>query len=233
VVGQIEDHGNQVYTLELIPEKSIPAFRPGQFLHLALDGYDPSGFWPDSRAFSIASSPAQRDTLRISYSVKGKFTARMERELIKGKEVWVKLPYGEFLVDDKADVVLVAGGTGITAFSAFIEALLPDQSRNIYLFYGARSVDLLIYREKISRIARCVPCFHPEYFVEVAPEDETEPDLRPAVGRLSIATILAQLPNPLNVIYYLSGPPVMLKSFSNELLIRGVPAGCICTDAWE
>ena len=64
-------HGERVYTLALRPERPVPRFRAGQFLHLALDPYDPTGFWPESRVFSIASPPAQRDSVRITYAVHG------------------------------------------------------------------------------------------------------------------------------------------------------------------
>ena len=107
-VERIIHHGGHVYTVDLGPERPAPRFRPGQFLHLALDAYDPSGFWPESRVFSIASSPMQRDRLRITYSVQGRFTARMEKELAEGQWVWIKLPYGEFVVEDTRDVVLFA-----------------------------------------------------------------------------------------------------------------------------
>jgi NAD(P)H-flavin reductase len=95
-IEKIVDYGDHVYTVELRPERPARKFLPGQFLHLALDEYDPSGFWPESRVFSIASSPGQRERLRISYSVRGRFTARMEKEMRQGRWVWVKLPYGEF-----------------------------------------------------------------------------------------------------------------------------------------
>ena len=99
---------------------TVPRFTPGQFLHLALDPYDADGFWPDSRVFSIASSPVARTNLSITYAVKGAFTTRMERELIVGAVVWVKLPYGEFVIDQSRDAVLFAGGTGVTAFTELI-----------------------------------------------------------------------------------------------------------------
>src|SRR3954451_21559102 len=97
VIEGIVDHGAHVYTLALRPERPAPRFRPGQFLHLALDPYDPTGFWPESRVFSIASAPHERDRLRITYAVHGRFTGRMESEAIEGRRVWVKLPYGDFV----------------------------------------------------------------------------------------------------------------------------------------
>ena len=117
----VTDHGEHVYTVELEPSVVLPRFRPGQFLHLALDAYAPDGFWPESRVFSIASSPLERDRLSITYAVKGAFTSRMERELAPGRTAWVKLPYGDFVVDPGSDAVLFAGGTGITAFTAFLQ----------------------------------------------------------------------------------------------------------------
>jgi ferredoxin-NADP reductase len=233
-VRQIVNHGCGVYSLALDPEERLPVWRPGQFLHLALDEYDPSGFWPDSRPFSIANSTAKDSGLRISFAVKGQFTTRMERELVEGRQVWIKLPYGEFVVDGGSPAVLIAGGTGITAFSAFIEALKPGQAHDIHLFYGARSVDLLIYREVVARIALSVPCFSPEYFVEAPPgEAALSSGFRPRPGRLNIEIIWSLLAHPLDAAYYLSGPPAMLNAFSNELQARGVPQRQIRIDAWE
>jgi len=115
LVNKIIDHRDHVYTVDLSPERQLPRFRPGHFLHLALDDYDPSSFWPESRVFSIASSSVQRDHLKITYSARGCYTTRMGNELQEGQWVWVKLPYGDFVIRDANKVVLLAGGTGITA----------------------------------------------------------------------------------------------------------------------
>jgi NAD(P)H-flavin reductase len=65
--------------------------------------------------------------------------------------VWIKLPYGEFIVQGISAVVVFAGGTGITAFTAFLDALTPAFSHKIYLGYGAREPRLLIYRDLAER----------------------------------------------------------------------------------
>jgi ferredoxin-NADP reductase len=227
-VRKVIDHGSHVYTLELIPEKSLPAFRPGQFLHLALDEYDPSGFWPDSRAFSIASSPSSRDVLRITYSVQGQFTRRMERELLEGRRIWVKLPYGEFIIEETQDVVLFAGGTGITAFTAFLLNLSPAFPHSVTLAYGARTSNLLIYREMVDRCVLAVPQMKVLYFTE---QGLTAPD--EICSRLSVPVVLHHLKNPLRATYYISGPPPMLSTISQDLCQQGIPTDAIRLDAWE
>jgi ferredoxin-NADP reductase len=97
-VTRIEDHAPGVRSLILATERPVPRFQPGQFLHLAIDPYDPASHWPDSRVFSIASPPQSRSEIQITVSAVGVFTRRI-LELKTGDEVWVKLPYGDFVIE--------------------------------------------------------------------------------------------------------------------------------------
>ncbi len=199
----------------------VPRFTPGQFLHLALDPYDADGFWPDSRVFSIASSPDAQANLSITYAVKGAFTARMEQELIVGALVWVKLPYGEFVIDKGRDAVLFAGGTGVTAFTAFLGSLQPEHDRRVVLFYGARTTDLFVYRRLASGRAAAVPALTSHLVCEATD------------GRLDVDRAWPEIEPLTNPICYLSGPPPMLAALTAQLVGRGVPAADVRIDAWE
>jgi ferredoxin-NADP reductase len=228
VVEQVVDHGERVYTVALRPERPAPRFRAGQFLHLALDPYDPTGFWPESRVFSIASPPAQRDLVRITYAVHGRFTARMESGLVEGKEVWIKMPYGDFIIESGPEVVLFAGGTGVTAFTAFLEDLAPSSKQPVTLAYGARTSELLIYRDIVERCAGRVPSLQVSYFVE---QDAPAPGMNP--GRVSVDALWPRLRRPLDASYYISGPPLMLRGIAQDLRARNIPSESIHIDAWE
>jgi NAD(P)H-flavin reductase len=235
-VASITDHGERVYTLELKPETPLPSFRPGQFLHLALDEYDPSSFWPESRVFSIANSPAERQHLLVCYSVKGEFTMRMERDLRVGSHVWTKFPYGDFVIAPDPEVVLFAGGTGVSAFTAFIGDLAPTHTGRIHLYYGTRSPELLLFRKELEQTLARVPGFHLTYCLErsvLVPENTFDGRLKVRQGILS-ANFPAEdgFQNP-DTIFYLSGPPAMLKALSPSLARLGVPAANIRIDAWE
>jgi ferredoxin-NADP reductase len=233
VVERVVPHGERVYTLALRPERPVPRFRAGQFLHLALDPYDPSGFWPDSRVFSIASPPAQRDRVRITYAVHGRFTARMESDVVEGRQVWIKMPYGDFVVDDRTDVVLFAGGTGITAFTAFLEELTPAVHQSVTLAYGARTTSLLIYQDIVERCAERLPSLAVSYFVE----DDSDPPalerrVRPTVGRVSVEAVWPRISRPFETTYYISGPPPMLRTIGQDLGARNISPEAIHIDAW-
>jgi ferredoxin-NADP reductase len=232
-VEKIVNHGEQVYTLDLEPERALPRFQPGQFLHLTLDDYDPSGFWPESRVFSIASSPLQRLNLCISYSVRGRFTARMEKEIHEGMRVWVKLPYGEFIINGNSNIVLIAGGTGITAFTAFLDGLKAEHKHAVYLVYGARRQDLLIYRRLLEQRKKEIPQLRIFYFIEQDIDNTLKIEENEFLGRLSVSTLLPMIKYPLEAIFYLSGPPQMLKLLSHDLIRADIQRKSIRIDAWE
>ncbi len=238
-VESITDHGGRVYTVDLAPSAIVPPFRPGQFLHLTVDDYDPAGFWPESRVFSIASSPRDRQRIRICYSVKARYTTRMEQALQAGGEVWVKMPYGDFVIDSGSDVVLLAGGTGISAFTAFIEGLEPGHPCQVWLVYGAREPGLLLFREMLLEQARRVPSLRLLFFTEATDEGfaKAMAALHPAPqcleGRIALVEVWSRVEQPTSKVFYLSGPPMMLSTLGPQLLTRGVPADSIRTDAWE
>lgn len=230
VVERIVAHGERVYTIQLRPERPVPRFRAGQFLHLALDPYDPTGFWPESRVFSIASSPAEREAVRITYAVHGRYTDRMERELVEGRQVWIKMPYGDFVVDGRADVMLFAGGTGVTAFTAFLEGLAAADAPSVRLAYGARRGRLLIYRDVVDRCAARLPSLDVSYFVEQAGEGDPPAAI---TGRISVDSVWPRIGRPFDTQYYISGPPPMLRSIGDDLRGRDISAEAIHIDAWE
>jgi len=238
-VESVVDHGGRVYSVELKPDRPIPVFQPGQFLHLTVDEFDPTGFWPESRVFSIASSPTERNRLRICYSVKGRYTQKMERAIAVGREVWIKLPYGDFVIEPDQEVVLVAGGTGISAFAAFLAMLTSQRTLPVTLVYGARSPDLLLFDEMILGQHRRIPALQVVFFAEngapaLAARLERQsraPQCFP--GRISLPEIWPLLSDPANRLFYLAGPPAMVETLCSSLRARGATPDRIRVDAWE
>jgi ferredoxin-NADP reductase len=227
-VTEILDHGGQVYSIFLDPESPAPPFLPGQYLTLALDEYSPGGVWPDNRSFSIASAPAERKLLRITYGVKGHFTARMEAVLRIGSPVWVKMPFGEFIINPGQDACLLAGGTGVTAFSAFLSGLPAAYPYHIHLFYGARRPNQLIYRPVVEVAAQRCPGLQLRYYAE---QDFEGTDCQP--GRIEVETVFGTVPEPLSLTYYLAGPSEMIRTLTIKLTQRGLAPAQIIAEAWE
>ncbi|MFZ4411526.1 MAG: FAD-dependent oxidoreductase [Bacteroidales bacterium] len=219
-----------VYTLELESMGKPFKYDVGQFLHLAIDEYDPSGQWPESRCFSIQTSPSE-ETIKITYAVKGKFTQRMQEEMKPGKQVTLKLPYGDLFTQahNKVNTVFISGGTGITPFLS----LFTDQSFGEYIhpkiYLGFRSEAYNIYEDELecmmqirSKDANSINSKETK-FVKLFHENVD--------GIIDIQAIYNENGNSSD--YFISGPPVMIKSFKNYLVEQGVAENQIKTDDWE
>jgi len=239
VVTTVIKHGDGIYTVKMLPEGRIPRFKPGQFLHLTIDKYDPSGgFWPESRVFSIASAPGTAE-IEIVYSVKGRYTKLMEEQLALGREVWLKLPYGDFIIDtttrNDQDVVLVAGGTGVSPFLPYLKKLLSAgiKDRTIRLYYGARERSLLVDTDLISK-CKNKELLDARFFIENA-ENPTEilAGIGAERGCLDIERIRLESLDLQNPVFFLSGPPMMIKTFKKKLEASGLADGCVVIDEWE
>ena len=178
------------------PEGRLPRFKAGQFLHLTVDDYDPAGgFSPESRVFSIASPPGG-DRVSIVYSVKGVYTRKMESRLKPGIDLWLKMPYGEFVIKSSVregqDIVLVAGGTGISPFIPFLEERLHDgdMQSKVVLYYGARLRSYILFPDLLTRCAAKREWFTGNISIEKeAPDGLQIPEIRMGDGQLLIDTI--------------------------------------------
>lgn len=209
-----------VYTLELESLGKPFRYDPGQFLHFALDEYDPAGQWPDSRCFSMQSSPDE-ELIKITYAVKGRFTTRMQQELKPGSVVTLKLPYGDLFTQphNKENTVFIAGGTGITPFLSLFNHSSFARYANPILYAGFRNRDVNLYETELEISQKINPQFK---YTQVYEIEE---------GILNISKILED--SNRNASFFISGPPTMIKSLKNTMNNKGFKANQVLTDDWE
>ncbi len=215
-VDAIQNPFPGIYTLVLSSLGKPFKFYPGQFLHLAIDSdYDGVGQWPESRCFSIQSSPDEQ-TIKITYTAKGSFTQKMEQKLQPQSKVWLKLPYGNLFTQPhhKENCVFIAGGTGITPFLSLFNHSSFDAYINPAIYLGFKSPEFNIYQEELELLKERTTIFY---------ENE--------VGQIDIQKIFEN--HGTNSCYFISGPPMMIKSFKEFLREQNVPATHLLTDDWE
>jgi len=209
-----------VFTVEFAAVQSHFRYAPGQFLHLALDEYVASMPWPDSRCFSIQSSPDEPN-LRITYAVKGDFTRRMEAELACGRTVWLKMPYGDLFSREhgKVGAVFVSGGTGITPYLSLFTSSVFAEYQDAKLFAGFRSKSYNVYHDELEHAKAINPTFS---ITEI--DEDTD-------GILDVAGIVEGNRNSGG--FFLSGPPAMLEAFKGQLAKSGIDASMVHADDWQ
>jgi len=230
VIDEVIPHSENVYSIFFRSAYRMPSFRPGQFLHLALEPYDPSRQWPESRVFSIANSPTRVSRTRITFAAKGSFTRRMIQQAEIGRKVWLKLPYGSFTFEnsDRAKT-LIAGGTGITPFVSYLEYVADTRATSpISLYYGVRSPDLVIFETLLDECREKIRDFNLKLFIEQGSYGSGAFER----GRLDISRIVAGMSAGQVRDFYLSGPLEMVKTFKSQLLERSIDESNIMIDDW-
>jgi ferredoxin-NADP reductase len=230
-VVRVARHTPDVATYEFRYLDRRPRYKPGQFLHLALDAYDPSGHWPESRVFTIAKGATDLEFIRLTIAAKGRFTRRILGELSPGRQVWMKAPYGEFIVEalPARETVLIGGGTGVTPFVAFMEdSLVKGLLGRVWLHYGARQADLLVFAD----LAACCSAAHPEFSAKLYAETGAANGI--LAGRIDLDAACRALCSPASAVFYLCGPQPMVDAFSARLQTDfAVPKANVRVDQWE
>lgn len=173
----------------------LPDFVPGQFIKLGLPrraagasatsgpGRERSGPRLVRRAYSIASSPRDRDCLEF-------LMVRVERGKLT-PQLWELAPGGRVWMDDRAaghftlepippgqDVVMVATGTGIAPFVSMLRTHVREQRwRRAAVINGVRYAADLAYRDELEQYAKAGL---PVTYIPIVSR-EPEP-VRPGVG---------------------------------------------------
>ncbi len=224
-------------SLDLVPEvKTIRIerptnfhFRPGQFILISI----PIKEELKKRAYSIASSPTEEDYLEISVkNVKTGLVSPIICSKKPGEFLEVKGPYGMFFLDESHmdNIVLIAGGTGITPMRSIVKYIVDRQLEHVRvsLFEGARCPKELLYREEFEKIHQT----HHNigiYFTVDNCRDEPWPWHQGHITKEFIQECAHEIIGP---IFYIAGPPRMIENLLHDLEEAGVPTGNIHTDRW-
>jgi ferredoxin-NADP reductase len=221
---------DDVATIEFRYLDRRPRHKPGQFLRLALDEYNFSAHWPDSRVFTIANGATDPTLIRLTIARKGAFTSRVLSELEVGSQVWMKAPYGEFLIGSLPgkEVVLIAGGTGVSPFVAFMEdALVNGLDGDVWLHYGARTPKLLSFRRLFDRCGETLETFRVRYYLESGSGHGAD------IGQIDLTAVCRELRDVTDTTFFVCGPPEMTRDFTSQLVGDfGVPKASVRVDAW-
>ncbi|MFF7778417.1 2Fe-2S iron-sulfur cluster-binding protein [Streptomyces tanashiensis] len=132
-------------------------YRPGQFLTLKLPGADGR---PAARCYSLASSPHTGEPLKITVKrVAGGYGSNWVCDrLAAGDELEVLPPAGTFTPDSlDGDLLLVAGGSGITPVLSIAKSALAEGRGRVALLYANRDESSVVFREELRALAQDHP----------------------------------------------------------------------------
>lgn len=147
-----------------VPELETFDFKPGQFVTLDLPIHEkPNKRW---RSYSIASWPDGTNIfeLVIVLNTEGAGTTYLFNEVTVGSELIFRGAQGVFTLPEilDTDMFLICTGTGIAPFRSMVHYIKLHNvpHGNIYLIFGSRTQQDLLYYNELNELQQNLPGFY-------------------------------------------------------------------------
>lgn len=185
------------------------------------------------RCFSIVSAPADTEVLQFGVRLGGPFT-RALGELPIGTDMFVQGPFGNFVIDERYDrnIVMLAGGIGITPFISMLRALSTDPNPPpVTLVYSCRDASDRPFLEELALLQSQIPSL--KIFAFITGGNPAEPLPGTIAGAISGQHIQALTTGAYTgSTYFLCGPKGFMESIGTALRTNGVSESRILTESF-
>ncbi len=205
-------------------------YTAGQFADLTLLDPPQTDAEGNTRGFSLASAPCEKD-LKIATRMRDTAFKQVLKAMPYGTPLKLDAPYGSFTLhtNTSTPAVFLTGGIGITPVrSMLVEATKETLARRILLFYSNHAPEDAAFLEELQAIAAKNP-----QFTLVATMTKMEDSSDKWTGETGYVTkpMLEKYIKDLTVpIYYCSGPATLVAAMRKLLTEAGVNEDNIRTE---
>jgi predicted ferric reductase len=196
-------------------EGEHPPYNPGQFMIIQLLR---DGNTSEPHPFTISSSPTG-ERLSISAKSVGDFTSTIG-ETKTTDVAYIDMPYGvfSFLNFDAKDLVLIAGGIGITPFMSMLRYIYDKKlKKNVILLWSNKTEQDIAFRKELETMASEMPSLK---VVHVLSRQEGWSGER---GKIDAEKLKRYVDNFHVTQFFICGPPLMMRAVERTLRELGAP----------
>lgn len=203
-------------------------YRSGQFFFITIliDGQEAD------HHFSFSSSPTEKGFIEFTKRLTGSPFSQALGKLRPGAWARIKGPFGSFVLPrNPRKLSFMGGGIGITPLRSMIRYSL-DRSlpHDIVLIYGNPNVEETAFREELEAI-KGLP--GPSVRIEHVLSGPGIPDgWKGRTGFMNSQLVAEVMPDYMDRLHYISGPPKMVATIKEQMVGLGVPAGQMRLDSF-
>ena len=205
----------KLYVLKPKEQKELAYFEAGSYIpvYVEIDGNI------IERPYSLCSSPKEAENGTYKICVKASNNGYVSTHIIKTWKIGDSVTLGSPLVAevynpirDKKHVVALAGGVGVTPFLSMAKAIVDgDNDHELTLIYGANTYDELLFKDEWKDLeSKSNGKF--KMVAVIANED-----IKGCEKGFITLDIVNKYANPKDCSFFISGPPLMVKSMKSFL----------------
>ncbi len=217
------------FTLAREDGQPLPAFRPGQYVSVALNL--PAGGLRQIRQYSLSGAPGDANW-QITVKREGGNEARpagavsnlLLDTVKRGDLLDVGPAFGDFVLDEAetGPVVLISAGVGVTPMVSMLHSLSrAQQHRPVVFVHAARNGRQHVLRDAVAELAERHPGVEQIVFYEAPHADDRDGVDYDHKGRMALETIREAVILP-DASYYLCGPLPFMREQRRALMDCGV-----------
>jgi ferredoxin-NADP reductase len=205
-------------------------FKAGQSMDMTLLEPSETDAEGNTRAFSIASAPHD-EYLMVATRMRDTAFKRVLSTMPLGTAVKIEGPFGNLTLHNNVAkaAVFLAGGIGITPFRSIVfRAAKEKLPHHIFLFYSNRRPEDAPFLEELEALEGKNPNYN-----LIATMTEMRKSHRLWQGETSLISkemLSRHVKNSASPIYYIAGPPGMVKGLHEMLIKAGVDDDDIRTE---
>lgn len=193
------------------------AFKPGQHVDLAIEEPSETDGLGNTRTLSVASAPYEQELLFITRLRDTAFKRELSALEIGADNLSIDGPFGSMTLQSNQDrpAVFLAGGIGITPFLSMIRHVVQQGlPHDVTLFYSNRTPEDTVYLDELKDTAKTqgniavIPTM-----TDISGDSSWAGETRPISSEM-LHDYLSDVSAP---IYYIAGPPQMVKGVQQML----------------
>jgi len=221
-ISQIIEETASTKTLRLVsPDGYLPPFQAGQYiaLYLEIEGIR------TGRPYSISSAPNQTGyyDITVRRMANGLVSNFLLDDVKAGDIIQSSGPDGQFVYNPiiyGKTLVFIAGGSGITPFMSMIREIADcGLDREIYLFYGNKSSDDIIFHSELTDLSSR---FENIRYIPVI--EDPASGYEGSSGFITREILVKEIGDIQNKTFMLCGPQALYDFCVPELEKLGVPS---------
>ena len=191
-------------------------YKAGQFMFITIK----NGKEEMKKHFTISSSPTEGDYIEFTKKLTGHEFSNALDALKVGDWAKIDVPYGNFTFEGEFEAIgMLSGGIGITPLRSICKYCTDMRlSTNITLLHSSHSESDIIFREEFEEMQELNRNL--KVIFTVSEPGESWTGLR---GRINARMIERNIPDYVERVFYICGPPAMVESMENLLKDLGVP----------
>lgn len=203
------NEADDVHTFKFKTDREY-IWKPGQHGLFTIPGKKLEG--GSFRGFSLASTPDEK-IIMISTRISDKPSAfkQVLLNMKQGDTISMRGPFGPFYIDEPSKpAICIAGGIGITPYRSILSAAVNNNT------FAATSIRLLyidsrktfVYRQYFDGLLKDNKYINIKYLTD---KEELANEVNALIGEYKNGAV-----------YYLSGPPGMIKQLKEKLVSQGI-----------